>query len=378
MAAGLVATALSLSFAPAPVPTGTHRAVAKVPGVASRNAHVCMLAKRGRKPANPQPEDDDDELIESEELEQRSLRMVDPMTTSLGREEDLKPYPGPPVIDEPVVDEETRPLFALFSRYEPKQTPGERLSTAYVDYLEEAHSNGIAICMPHYMLSAQKFDQFWEMGTVLNDDDIARLDAEEEAQQAAADAAATAAVEAGAEDAVAADFMPGAAPIMEPIDVPFKLGHLTVCRAASHATVAGWASADPVQVAGGYTETRLHEWARLTEPALCMPLGSGESAQPYCVYAIDRSDAGDMRANTRDAHLDWLRESGRVVMAGPLVEPASDAAGKRVGSLLIVNGDDLDEVHDWAAADPYKKAGLFESVTVAPLNEFAIEELAEA
>ena len=51
-----------------------------------------------------------------------------------------------------------------------------------------------------------------------------------------------------------------------------------------------------------------------------------------------------MRANTRDAHLDWLRESGRVVMAGPLVEPASDAAGKRVGSLLIVNGDDLDEV----------------------------------
>ena len=182
----------------------------------------------------------------------------------------------------------------------------------------------------------------------------------------------------------------------------------SVCRAASHATVAGWASADPVQVAGGYTETRLHEWARLTEPALCMPLGSGESAQPYCVYAIDRSDAGDMRANTRDAHLDWLRESGRVVMAGPLVEPASDAAGKRVGSLLIVNGDDLDEVqspashsllydgtpwhsgltcaspatrwqvHDWAAADPYKKAGLFESVTVAPLNEFAIEELAEA
>lgn len=66
-------------------------------------------------------------------------------------------------------------------------------------------------------------------------------------------------------------------------------------------------------------------------------------------------------------------------MAGPLLTPTEDAApgavglGERVGSLLIVNGDDLAEVRDWAATDPYNEAGLFESVTIAPLNSYGVD-----
>ena len=60
--------------------------------------------------------------------------------------------------------------------------------------------------------------------------------------------------------------------------------------------------------------------------------------------------------------------------------PTASFTMARLGILVLTCASPATrwQVHDWAAADPYKKAGLFESVTVAPLNEFAIEELAEA
>ena len=56
-----------------------------------------------------------------------------------------------------------------------------------------------------------------------------------------------------------------------------------------------------------------------------------------------------------------------------MVAPLETASDDRVGTLLLVNGDDLAEVEDWAKSDPYNGAGLFASVTVAPLNEFSLE-----
>jgi hypothetical protein len=34
------------------------------------------------------------------------------------------------------------------------------------------------------------------------------------------------------------------------------------------------------------------------------------------------------------------------------------------GSLVILNVDSLDQARDWAANDPYAKAGLFQSVDI--------------
>lgn len=346
---------------------------------ASRAPPVCLLAKRGPKPKNPKPaEDDDDEQLLDEEAtdNSQSVELVDGMTTPLGREGELEPFPGPPVVTEPVEELDARPLFVLFTRYVEQQMPSEGLVAEYVAWLKAARESGVSLCMPHYMLSAQSFDNWWEYGAVLDDDDVARLDAEEEAAAAAAAEAAALALENGDAEGAA----PPPPPLgMEECEASFKIGHLTVCRAESHAGVAGWVAADPVQAAGGYREIRLHEWARLREEALMMPLGgSGECLQPYCVHCLDKPDAGDLRASTREAHLTWMRDSGRVVMAGPLIEPtAGNADGPRVGSLLIVNGDELDEVKDWVQTDPYALAGLFGSVTVAPLNEYAIDDLSE-
>ena len=47
-----------------------------------------------------------------------------------------------------------------------------------------------------------------------------------------------------------------------------------------------------------------------------------------------------------------------VAQAGPLL----DEAGEMAGSLVILDVTDMSAAQDWAANDPYAKAGLFESV----------------
>lgn len=66
------------------------------------------------------------------------------------------------------------------------------------------------------------------------------------------------------------------------------------------------------------------------------------------------------RLDNRAAHLDHIASSGVVEMAGPFL----DGAGQMVGSLLILSVDTVGQAQDWADADPYVKAGLFQSVTV--------------
>ena len=50
-----------------------------------------------------------------------------------------------------------------------------------------------------------------------------------------------------------------------------------------------------------------------------------------------------------------------VEMAGPFL----NTEGQMTGSLVVLNVDTLAEAQAWAEADPYAKAGLFESVQIA-------------
>lgn len=79
----------------------------------------------------------------------------------------------------------------------------------------------------------------------------------------------------------------------------------------------------------------------------------------FAVICRDKPGALQTRLDTREAHLGFIRDSGIVRMAGPLIE-----AGEMRGSLLILEADDLAAAQDWAANDPYKSAGLFDSVEV--------------
>jgi uncharacterized protein len=80
----------------------------------------------------------------------------------------------------------------------------------------------------------------------------------------------------------------------------------------------------------------------------------------FVIVALDKSGSHEVRAANRQAHLDYADASGAVVMAGPFL----DAEGNMTGSLLILDLPDMAAAEAWAAADPYARAGLFESVTI--------------
>lgn len=79
----------------------------------------------------------------------------------------------------------------------------------------------------------------------------------------------------------------------------------------------------------------------------------------YAVICRDKPGALQVRLDTRAEHLAYIEATGIVKMAGPFLED-----GQMCGSLVIVEADDLAAAQDWAANDPYAKAGLFASATV--------------
>lgn len=81
--------------------------------------------------------------------------------------------------------------------------------------------------------------------------------------------------------------------------------------------------------------------------------------------AIDKAGELQTRLDTREAHVAYLKASGVVEMAGPLL----DDAGEMCGSLIILDVPDMAAAEAFAADDPYAKAGLFESVTLDAWNK---------
>ena len=84
----------------------------------------------------------------------------------------------------------------------------------------------------------------------------------------------------------------------------------------------------------------------------------------YALIAWDKPGALDLRLQNRPDHLAYLKDSGVVRQAGPFL--GTDE--KPCGSLIILEVDDMAAAEAWADADPYAKAGLFETVRIAPWN----------
>jgi uncharacterized protein YciI len=81
----------------------------------------------------------------------------------------------------------------------------------------------------------------------------------------------------------------------------------------------------------------------------------------YAVTAIDRLDAGELRAETRPAHLEYIaRNRTRVALAGPLVNDE----GQSCGSLYMIEASTEADASEFVNSDPYSVAGLFESVVI--------------
>jgi uncharacterized protein YciI len=86
----------------------------------------------------------------------------------------------------------------------------------------------------------------------------------------------------------------------------------------------------------------------------------------YIVYQIDKPDAQDIRARTREAHLAYLdRHKEILVLGGALLADAGDA---RLGSVLIVNVPSRAAADAFSANEPFRQAGLFQSVAITRMR----------
>ncbi|KPN62751.1 hypothetical protein SAMN04488527_1288 [Aliiroseovarius crassostreae] len=82
------------------------------------------------------------------------------------------------------------------------------------------------------------------------------------------------------------------------------------------------------------------------------------------VICTDKEGAIETRKANRDAHVAYLKETG-AVQAGPFL----NGEGMMYGSLIILDVEDMDAARDWAANDPYAKAGLFSDVRLEQWNK---------
>ncbi len=94
----------------------------------------------------------------------------------------------------------------------------------------------------------------------------------------------------------------------------------------------------------------------------------------YFIYGIDAPDSLTQRLAARPAHLarlQTLRDEARLLLAGPC--PAIDAedpgAAGFSGSVIIAQFPNLAAAEQWAAADPYRSAGVYTDVVVKPFRK---------
>lgn len=83
------------------------------------------------------------------------------------------------------------------------------------------------------------------------------------------------------------------------------------------------------------------------------------------LFCTDKPGHLEVRKANREAHLAHIRDTGVVEMAGPLLS----TGGEMEGSLVVLDVPDLAAAEAWAAADPYAKAGLFQSVVLKQWNK---------
>ena len=93
----------------------------------------------------------------------------------------------------------------------------------------------------------------------------------------------------------------------------------------------------------------------------------------YAIISEDIADSLPKRAQARPDHIARLKAlvaEGRLLIAGP--HPAVDAedpgAAGFTGSLVVAEFESLDDAQQWADADPYVAAGVYERVVVKPFK----------
>lgn len=94
----------------------------------------------------------------------------------------------------------------------------------------------------------------------------------------------------------------------------------------------------------------------------------------YTIVGEDVENSLDQRMAARPAHLErlqQLRDEGRLIIAGPNPQIDSEDPGPAgfSGSVIIAEFESLAAAQNWAEADPYLDAGVYQNVSVKPFKK---------
>jgi uncharacterized protein YciI len=82
----------------------------------------------------------------------------------------------------------------------------------------------------------------------------------------------------------------------------------------------------------------------------------------FMIQCLDKPNQLALRMENRPAHLKYLEGfTKEIVLAGPLL---TDDGQTMIGSLFITEFPSRKEAEAFSANDPFRKAGLFGSVTI--------------
>lgn len=82
----------------------------------------------------------------------------------------------------------------------------------------------------------------------------------------------------------------------------------------------------------------------------------------FVFTGIDKRGSSRQRDSKLTAHLEYLRTTGRVRLAGPLL----DKRGDMVGTLLIIEAENRAVAEAWCLDEPFCRSGLFTEQRLFP------------
>ncbi|MCV2401348.1 YciI family protein [Marinomonas sp. C2222] len=94
----------------------------------------------------------------------------------------------------------------------------------------------------------------------------------------------------------------------------------------------------------------------------------------YSIVCTDIENSLEARKAARPDHLarlEVLQNQGRLILAGPNPSIDSNDPGSAgfTGSIIVAEFESLEAAQEWANADPYAAAGVYQTVTVKPFKQ---------
>lgn len=87
----------------------------------------------------------------------------------------------------------------------------------------------------------------------------------------------------------------------------------------------------------------------------------------FVATCLDKPDSMELRLSLRPTHLAYLNGLGaRVKAGGALLSPDRQSV---LGSMLILEGDDIAAIERMLAEDPYAQGGLFATTDIKPWRQ---------